>query len=82
VEIVTAADRRDLEDEAEAAIRGKWPEFILHDPVSRRLFERVERYFAEYDILVLDEGRVVAGDGVWRFVGMHISPGNLRRAGM
>lgn len=27
----------------------------------RRLFERVEKYFAEYDILVLEEGRVVAG---------------------
>jgi hypothetical protein len=61
VEIVTCADRPDLEDEAGAAFRVKWPEFIFHDPVSRRHIERVEKYFGEYNILVLDEGRVVAG---------------------
>lgn len=60
-EIVTTADRRDLDDEARAAFRGEWPEFIFHDPVSNAHVERVEAYFPRYDILLLADGEVVAG---------------------
>jgi GNAT superfamily N-acetyltransferase len=60
-EIVTSTDRRDLEDEARAAFRGGWPEFIFHDPVSNAHVERVEAYFPRYDILLLERGEVVAG---------------------
>jgi GNAT superfamily N-acetyltransferase len=60
-EIVTTADRRDLDDEARAAFRGEWPEFIFHDPVSNAHVERVEAYFPGYDILLLADGEVVAG---------------------
>jgi hypothetical protein len=41
-EIVTTADRHNLDDEARAAFRGEWPEFIFHDPVSNAHVERVE----------------------------------------
>jgi GNAT superfamily N-acetyltransferase len=61
VEVVTTADRPDMNDESSAAFRPGWPEFIFHDPVSRAHIERVERYFPSYDVLLLDGGAVVAG---------------------
>jgi GNAT superfamily N-acetyltransferase len=60
MEFVTAADRPDLEDEAGKAFREKWPEFIFHGAAGKYL-ERVERYFARFNVLALDEGAVVAG---------------------
>jgi hypothetical protein len=59
--IVTTADRHDLDDEAEAAFRQNWPEFIFHDPISGQYVGRVETYFPSYDVLLLDDGAVVAG---------------------
>jgi GNAT superfamily N-acetyltransferase len=61
MEIVTAADRPDLDEQAAAAFREKWPEFIFHDDVPRRYGSRVEEYFPRYNVFVLDEGQVVAG---------------------
>jgi GNAT superfamily N-acetyltransferase len=61
IEIVTTADRRDLDDEARAALRGVWPEFIFHDPLVAAYIERVEAYFPRYDVLLLARGEVVAG---------------------
>lgn len=61
ITIVTTSTRHDLDDEARAAFRTRWPEFIFHDPVADEYIERVERYFPEFDVMLLDEGRVVAG---------------------
>jgi hypothetical protein len=61
MDVVTTSDRPDLEDEARAGFRVKWPEFIFHDPVSRQYIDRVEKYFPSFDVLLLDEGRVIAG---------------------
>ena len=61
LEIVTTTDRRDLEEQARDAFRVVWPEFIFHDPVSAAHIGRVETYFPQYDVLLLDEGQVVAG---------------------
>jgi GNAT superfamily N-acetyltransferase len=61
LEVVTASARPDLEVEASAAFRERWPEFIFHDPVPPKYMGRVNRYFADYDILVLDGGHVAAG---------------------
>jgi hypothetical protein len=61
MDVVTSSDRPDLEDEARAGFRIKWPEFIFHDPITRVYLDRVEKYFSSFDILLLDEGRVVAG---------------------
>lgn len=61
VEVVTSGERHDLDDEVRAALRGVWPEFIFHDPVSNAHIERVEQYFPEFDIVLLADGAVVAG---------------------
>jgi GNAT superfamily N-acetyltransferase len=61
IEIVTTADRHDLDDQARAALRGVWPEFIFHDPLVPEYIERVEAYFPRYDVLLLAHGEVVAG---------------------
>lgn len=60
-EVVTTSARPDLEDETRAAFRQNWPEFIFHDPISNEHVSRVEQYFPGYDILLLDDGEVVAG---------------------
>jgi len=61
IEVVTTSERPDLDDEARAAFRSVWPEFIFHDPVAREHMDRVELYFRPYDVLLLDHGEVVAG---------------------
>jgi GNAT superfamily N-acetyltransferase len=61
VEVVTSAERHDLDEQANEAFRPGWPEFIFHDPVSREYIGRVGEYFPAYDILLLDDGQVVAG---------------------
>jgi GNAT superfamily N-acetyltransferase len=61
IEVVTTGERPDLDEQVRAAFRGEWPEFIFHDPVSAAHIGRVEEYFPRYDILLLDDGEVVAG---------------------
>ncbi len=61
IEVVTTGERHDLDDEAQAAFRPTWPEFIFHDPVNAQYIERVEEYFPFYDVMLLDQGHVVAG---------------------
>ena len=61
MDVVTSNERRDLEDEAGAAFRVKWPEFIFHDPIAKQYVAQVAECFPQYDVLLLDKGRVVAG---------------------
>jgi hypothetical protein len=61
MEIVTRADHPELNDRAAAVFRERWPEFVFHDEVPARYMGRVGRYFSRYDVMVLDEGAVVAG---------------------
>ncbi|HEV2371514.1 MAG TPA: hypothetical protein VGS19_05020 [Streptosporangiaceae bacterium] len=58
---VTTADRPDLEEQTAQALRTVWPEFIFHDPITSEYIGRVEEYFPFYDVLLLDDGQVVAG---------------------
>jgi GNAT superfamily N-acetyltransferase len=60
-EIVTVTDRADLDDEAEAAFRERWPEFVFHDPLPKQYMSRVDEYFAGFAIFLLHEGHVAAG---------------------
>jgi GNAT superfamily N-acetyltransferase len=60
-EIVTTTARPDLDEEAGAAFRGGWPEFIFHDPVTREYMPRVDTYFRQFDVLLLEDDAVVAG---------------------
>jgi GNAT superfamily N-acetyltransferase len=61
LEVVTTAERPDLDEETRAALRTVWPEFIFHDQVTAEHIGRVESYFPQYDVLMLDDGQVVAG---------------------
>ncbi|HEY6933379.1 MAG TPA: GNAT family N-acetyltransferase [Marmoricola sp.] len=61
MDVVVSQDRPDLEQEAGAAFRERWPEFIFHDDVPRQYMPRVAEYFRDYDILLLDDGKVAAG---------------------
>jgi GNAT superfamily N-acetyltransferase len=61
IEVVTTGDRSDLHEEAGAAFRGGWPPFIFHDPVAHEYAGRVEECFPGFDVLLLDDGQVVAG---------------------
>lgn len=61
LEIVTTAERHDLDEQARAAFRPGWPEFIFHDPIVSEHIGRVETYFPQYDVLLLDDGQLVAG---------------------
>ncbi len=61
LEIVTTGDRHDLDEQARDAFRACWPEFIFHDPISSEHIGRVETYFPQYDVLLLDKDQVVAG---------------------
>ncbi len=61
VTIVTTAERHDLDEQARAAFRPGWPEFIFHDQIVSEHIGRMEAYFPHYDVLLLDDGIVVAG---------------------
>ena len=56
MDVVTSADRPDLEQQAAEAFRVTWPEFVFHDPVATQLVSRVSTYFPQYDLLLLDGG--------------------------
>jgi GNAT superfamily N-acetyltransferase len=61
IEVVTTSDRHDLDEQTRDALRSVWPEFIFHDPVVDEYIGRVETFFPQYDVLLLDDGQVVAG---------------------
>jgi hypothetical protein len=61
IEVVTTGERHDLDEEARAAFHPAWPKFLFHDPVTPRYIERVEEYFPYDDVMLLEEGHVVAG---------------------
>jgi GNAT superfamily N-acetyltransferase len=61
LEVVTTGERHDLDEQARDALRSVWPEFIFHDPVADEYIGRVETYFPQFDLLLLDDGQVVAG---------------------
>ena len=57
----TYALRPELLDEARQLNGSVWPEFMFHDAVADRLWDRLEGTFADYQTMWLDEnGRVMA----------------------
>jgi hypothetical protein len=61
IEVVSSGERPDLADQACAAFRGEWPEFIFHDLVSPAHTGRAEKHVPRYDILPPDEDNIIAG---------------------
>jgi GNAT superfamily N-acetyltransferase len=60
-EIITTADRPDLDEQSQAALLAGWPEFVLHDQVSDELIGRAGEYFPDCDVRLLVDGAVGAG---------------------
>ncbi len=62
-EVVTSADHPELHDQARSAFRDQWPEFVYHDDLEREhpYVQRVETYFRDLHIFLMQDGRVVAG---------------------
>ena len=61
MDVVRSIDRPDLEAQASAAFRERWPEFIFHDPISNAHIATVERYFPDWDVWLVADDRVIAG---------------------
>jgi hypothetical protein len=61
LEVVTNADRPDLGEQHTTVFRPVWPEFIFHDPIDARYANRVETYFPQYSVLLLDGTDIVTG---------------------
>ncbi|WP_218920627.1 Long-chain-fatty-acid--CoA ligase [Lentzea guizhouensis] len=57
MQIVTTGDRPGF---SSAELSGEWPLFVLKDPVSNQYREAVQRYFPQYDVLVVDGDDVLA----------------------
>ena len=61
VRVVTVAGRPFTDEEREAVVRPAWPEFMLHEPIANEHWWRLEEQFADFQVLLLDDGaRVVA----------------------
>jgi GNAT superfamily N-acetyltransferase len=60
-QVITTADRPDLDEAGKEALLSGWPEFIFHDQVSAGLIGRAGEYFPRFDVRLLDDGEVVAG---------------------
>jgi GNAT superfamily N-acetyltransferase len=58
VEIVTLAERPDLED-AQWALTKVWPEFMLWDPIGDLYYDHLDRW-AEFALVAIEDGAVVA----------------------
>jgi GNAT superfamily N-acetyltransferase len=62
-QILTVADRPDLEDRLDEVI-DPWPEFMNHDPVVRRFFPRLYESFRDFQYVLYDpDADVVLGEG-------------------
>jgi len=60
-EVVTTAERPELQSQFDEAFRPVWPEFIFHDPVSNQYVSKVQERFPLFDVTIVDGGKVVAG---------------------
>lgn len=60
LEIVTVAEHRGLGEQARAALRSSWPEFIFHDPIDSEYIGYAETHFSQYEVLLLEDWEVVA----------------------
>lgn len=52
--IITASEDRDRVHNFDRATTNVWPEFMLHDALSNRLWGRLDADFPEYQFIVVD----------------------------
>jgi hypothetical protein len=61
INLYTYEERPDLVAQVRAFIPKSWPEFMLHDPIAGRLWDRMESTFPQFQFVLCDDGeRVVA----------------------
>ena len=61
MDVVTRAERPDLDAKVRAAFRERWPEFVFHGEAGPRYLPRVQELFGHLDVLLLDGDEVAAG---------------------
>jgi len=61
LEIVTTAERPELHDQFPDAFHAAWPELIFHDEVAKEYVGQVAKRFALYDVMVVEDGKLIAG---------------------
>lgn len=61
LEVVTTAERPELQDQFDEAFSPVWPEFIFHDSISNQYVSKVQERFPLFDVTIVDGGKVVAG---------------------
>ncbi|MFJ4439802.1 hypothetical protein [Streptomyces sp. NPDC088923] len=60
---VVFAERPDLHEESRTVLHQVWPEFIFHDAASECCVPLVERYFPEFDLLLVEGEGEGEGEG-------------------
>lgn len=60
---MTLAERPELEAQLSILDREVWPTFMLKDPVAARCWERLLRYFPQYQLILLNEQDQVIAEG-------------------
>jgi hypothetical protein len=63
LDVVTLAERPDLEPAVEPLVAAGWPRFALESPLDRAYWERLLREFAAYQALLVDGGGRLLGVG-------------------
>jgi hypothetical protein len=63
LDVVTLADRPDLEPAVEPLVAAGWPRFALESPLDRAYWERLLREFAGCQVLLVDDGGALLGVG-------------------
>jgi GNAT superfamily N-acetyltransferase len=58
-DIVTLQEEPSLQDKVNRIHRRIWPPFLLQDPVSLRYWDRLLVEFAEYQLVLLEKGKVI-----------------------
>ncbi|WP_370971514.1 hypothetical protein [Amycolatopsis sp. cg9] len=61
MKIVTTGERPDLKGDGMAPLRLGWPPFVLRDPISGTHRDAVQRYFPQFDVLLLENDSEVLG---------------------
>lgn len=59
--VVTSADHPDLETRAGEVFRQRWPEFVFHGAAGPLYLSRVNEYFRDLDVMLLDGEDIAAG---------------------
>ncbi len=58
--VVTSAERPLTDDDWQEAFQSVWADFLFHDAMVREHWDRLEEHFADYQLTLLEDERIVA----------------------